>query len=78
MKKIKLENIVNKGFDRVTGKPMLEITTEYVCEGCRHIVNIDDKFCWQCGEMLEQSDLVEHYRKGDKLTEKEFQRRKPK
>ena len=70
--KIKLENIVPAGFDRQTGKPTLRITNEYVCEACRHLVELADKFCWQCGEELKQSELVEHYQQGRKLTDKEY------
>ncbi len=72
MKKIKLENIVDEGFDPETGKAVSKVTVEYVCEGCRHLVKENDKFCWQCGKKLKQSELVEHYDKGEKLTDEEF------
>jgi len=78
-KRIKLENIVSYGFNRQTGKLIEEETLEFVCKACRHLVSQDDKFCWQCGEKLEASDLVEHYYKGGKITDEEYQRRrKPK
>jgi len=67
MRIIKLENI------RLNG----ELVTEYVCEGCRELVGKDDKVCWQCGENLGQSELVEHYHRGERLTDEEYQRRKP-
>ena len=76
--KIKLESVVPIGFDRQTGKPILKVAEEYVCEICRHLVEIKDKFCWHCGAMLEQSDLVEHYQGGEKLSNEEYRRRKPK
>jgi len=74
MKKIKLENIVDEGFDRQTGKPVSKVTAEYICENCRHLVEASDKFCWQCGEKLEVSDIVEHHSQGKQLTEEEFQK----
>ena len=77
---IKLENIVKvdgSNFDRQTGKPITEkVTEEYVCEGCRHLVGATDKFCWQCGEPLEESSKVEHYHKGEKLSGTKFKERK--
>ena len=78
MKRIKLENMVDKGFDRQTGNPISEVTVEYVCEACRHLVNPEDKFCWKCGMALEQSNLVEHYQRGEGLSDADFEARKPK
>ena len=75
-KRIKLENIVSRGFDRQTGKLIKEETLEFVCGICRHLVNQDDKFCWYCGAKLEALDLTEHYYKGEKVTDKEYQRRR--
>ncbi len=74
--RIKLENIVGRGYNRITGEFMEKIIEEFVCENCRHLVNIEDKFCWQCGGRLEQSNLIEHYHKGERLTDEEYQRRK--
>ena len=71
---IKLENIVPVRYNRQTGEPSSEVTEEYVCEACRHLVKTIDKFCWQCGGELEQSTLIEHYSKGKKLTEEEYRR----
>ena len=75
-KRIKLENIVSRGFDRQTGKLIEKETLEFVCEACRHLVNQSDKFCWQCGGKLEVSDLTEHYYKGEKVTDEKYQRRR--
>lgn len=72
--KIKLENILLAGFDSDTGDAFINITEEYVCENCRHLVDKNDKFCWQCGEELKQSKLIEHYYEGKKLTERNFQK----
>jgi len=74
MKIIKLENIIDEGFDRQTGKTVSKATTEYVCENCRHLIEVSDKFCWQCGERLEQSNFVEYYSKGGKITKEEYQK----
>ena len=75
-KRIKLENIVSRGFDKQTGEETKEETLEFVCKACRHLVSQDDKFCGQCGAKLEVSDLTEHYYKGEKVTDKEYQRRR--
>ena len=72
-KMIKLENITERGYDRATGKPVMEVTRQQICEACHHLVNEEDKFCWQCGGNLEQSDLVEHYHKGERLTNGQFE-----
>lgn len=76
--KIKLENISRRTFDKVTGKPLEQVTQEYVCENCRHLVEPSDAFCWQCGNALEPSGLVEHYSDGEKLTDAQFKERKEK
>ena len=73
MKKIKLGNI-HYLFDRMTGKPKTELTTEYACQNCRHLIEAEDIYCWQCGEKLEVSDIVEHHSQGKQLTEEEFQK----
>jgi len=70
MKKIKLENI-HYLFDRMTGKPKAELTTEYACQNCRHLIEAEDIYCWQCGEKLE-GELIEHYYKGEKITEEVY------
>ncbi|MBA7617111.1 hypothetical protein ES703_24422 [subsurface metagenome] len=70
-KVIKLENIQPK--DGVE-----QLVDEYACENCRHLINPNDKTCWQCGEKLEQSELVEHYHKGEKLNEGQFKSLKQK
>ena len=89
-KKIKLENIIAKKkphhhevkptdiFCPECGEDLRreEVITEYVCENCRHLVGKDDKFCWRCGVKLESSNLVEHYHRGEKLTNKEFGERR--
>lgn len=68
---IKLENL-RSTYDRDTGSLIIQEIIEFVCEACRHLVNQDDKFCWQCGEPLEKSSKVEHYYKGEKLTNTKF------
>ena len=73
---IKLENIKDAGFSPVTGKYANEVTEEYVCENCRHLVGRDDGFCWQCGGKLEPSALVEHYHRGERLTSEKFEEKK--
>lgn len=70
--RIKLENIVPAGFDTETGDEFINITEEYVCGSCRHIVGLADKFCWRCGELLEDTGKVEHWRKGEQLDGEEF------
>lgn len=72
--KIKLENIVHAGFDTETGDEFMNITEEYACSSCRNLVAETDKFCWRCGELLKDAK-VEHYQKGEKLTDKEFKKR---
>lgn len=68
---IKLENIQKKA-------GIEQVVEEYVCENCRHLIDPSDKTCWQCGEKLEQSELVEHYYKGEKLNEGQFKSLKQK
>lgn len=75
-KKIKLENIVGTGYNRMTGKPAEHTTEEFVCENCRNLVKQEDVFCWNCGSPLEASSVVEHWHRGEKLTKKEFSKRK--
>ena len=70
---IKLENIKDASFSPVTGKQMGKVTGEYVCESCRHLVDRDDGFCWQCGGKLEPSTMVEHYHRGERLTSEKFE-----
>jgi len=69
---IKLENIKDTSFSPVTGKYTNEVTEEYVCEACRHLVGREDNFCWQCGGKLEPSARVEHYHAGERLTSEKF------
>jgi len=64
---IKLENINE---DKQTHKE--KYVEEYVCSNCRHLVEPNDKTCWQCGEKLEPSEKVERYRRGEKPTDEEF------
>ena len=73
---IKLENIKDASFSPVTGKYTNEVAEDYVCEACRHLVGRDDNFCWQCGERLEPSALVEHYHAGERLTGEKFEEEK--
>ena len=68
---VKLENI-----NAIKGTRQEQYVEEYVCSNCRHLINPDDKTCWQCGERLEQSSLIEHYHRGERLAEGEFQKRK--
>ncbi len=70
-KVIKLENIKLTS----TGEQFVE---EYVCGNCRHLINPSDKTCWQCGEQLKQSTVVEHYHKGERLKGDEFLKRRVK
>ena len=69
---IRLENL-RSIHNRDTGNLILEKVTEFVCGACRHLVNQTDKFCWQCGEMLEQTNKVEHYYRGEQFADKNFQ-----
>jgi len=93
MDKVKLENIrqTQKAhpqhkteprdiFCRTCGQELVEeiVTEEYVCSGCRHLVGIDDDFCWFCGSKLEQTGRVEHYHRGKQLTDGEFVTKKAK
>jgi len=70
--KIKLENIVDAGFDSGNGDAFLNIIEKYVCGKCRHIVEKTDKYCWKCGELLVDSGKLEHYYKGEQLTDTQF------
>jgi hypothetical protein len=70
--KIKLENIVPAGFDTENGDEFLNITVEFTCGNCRHLVGEADKFCGMCGEKLEDTGKIEHWHKGTQLTEQEF------
>lgn len=74
VKKIKLENIVQAGFDRENGDEFLNITEEYVCNNCRHIVEREDNYCWKCGKTLDE-ESVEHYQAGEKLSDDDFRTR---
>jgi len=64
---IKLENINE---ERQTHKE--KYVKEYVCSNCRHLVEPTDTTCWQCGEKLKQSSGVEHYHRGEKLSDIQF------
>jgi len=64
---VKLENIQ----PRVKGQAE-ELTEEYVCGNCRHLIEPINAFCWLCGEKLEQSKLVEHYYMGQRLSNEGF------
>lgn len=71
--KIKLENIVEAGFDTETGDKFLGVVDwEYVCGSCRHLIEKDDKFCPSCGEELTDSGTIEHYYEGKQLTDTQF------
>lgn len=72
MNKIKLENVHGLKFNPQTGQPELPFTEEYVCENCRHIVGREDKFCWACGESLQDSSLIEHHAFGGQVEHKDF------
>jgi len=71
-KRVKLENIIQAGFTTDMGDRIFNITEEYVCKNCRHLVEVIDKFCWFCGEELESSDIVEHWQKGIQLSNEAF------
>ncbi len=70
--KIKLENIVQAGFDPKNGDEFVNLTEEYACGNCRNLVEQADKYCRWCGEPLEDSGKVEHWRKGEELDDEEF------
>ena len=74
--KIKLENIVQAGFSPTDGKSKLVLTNELVCSNCRHLVASDSAFCWQCGEQLTPSSIIEHYEKGVKLDQAAYEIKK--
>ena len=73
--RIKMENIVPAGFDTETGDEFVNLTDEYVCSNCRHLVGKNDKYCSQCGELLKDTGAVEHWEKGEELTGKKFEAR---
>ena len=76
-KRVKLESIDTAGYNPSSGEVILrEVTEEYVCENCRHLVGRGDRFCWQCGEQLQPSALVEHYHRGERLTSEKFEEEK--
>jgi len=70
--KIKLENIVDAGFDSENGEAFRCAVEEYVCSACRHLVEKDDTFCTSCGEELVDSGKVEHHYGGKKLSDTEY------
>lgn len=70
--KIKLENSHGVEYDRETGEPYLSVTEEYVCDKCRHIVKQPDKFCWRCGEQLEDTGMIEHHAGAFQVTHDQF------
>ena len=72
--KVKLENIMQAGSDQETGDRFLNITEEYVCGNCRHLVEAADKFCWYCRSELRTSDKIEHWQKGVQIAEDTFQK----
>jgi len=74
--RIKLENTHGVAHDRQTGKPSLDITIEYVCAGCRELVEQSDKYCWHCGELLIDTGLVEHHVGGGEVNDEQFQQMK--
>ncbi len=91
LKKIKLENIVVRQklhqhpiypdyarYCPECGESVEEevIIDEFICENCRHLVGENEKFCWSCGNPLETSLVVEHWHKGKKLPDEEFEKRK--
>jgi hypothetical protein len=69
---IKLENIVSKGFNRQTGKQETESMIEYVCDKCRHLVEIQDKYCWKCGDTLVPITDTECYVFNEKVSKEDF------
>lgn len=69
----KLQNFANNGYDRQTGLPDIQETEEFICGNCRHLVDKNDKFCWQCGESLDKEEETEHYAMGKKLTNEQFE-----
>lgn len=74
--RIKLENSHGVVHDRQTGEPVIDITVEYVCEHCRELVNETDKYCWKCGEELQDTGLVEHHVGGGQINHSHFQQMK--
>lgn len=70
--KIRLENIVPCGYDSKTGDRFLNITVEFACSNCRHIVEVDDGYCWCCGGKFDGSAVTEHYQKGKQLSNESF------
>lgn len=72
--KIKLENIVEAGFDAEDGSAFLNIITEFVCSNCRHLVGQSSKYCTFCGESLNDTGKIEHYYKGEQLTDAQFKK----
>lgn len=74
--KIKQENLVDAGYDTETGDKFVNEIEEYICSACHHLVQRDDRFCWQCGEELNGSSIVLHYYRGEKLTNVKFKEAK--
>lgn len=70
--KVRLENIVNCGYDNDTGDRVLNITVEFVCSDCRHLVEGGDAYCWCCGKKFDGGATTEHYQKGKQLTNESF------
>jgi len=85
-KKIKLENITvvrkehkhpcadNSRYCSECGEILLkeQMIVEYVCESCRHLVDVGDRFCSHCGVPFGDVGATEHYYKGQQITDKGF------
>jgi len=73
MDKIRIETINFRGFDRQTGETVVVPTVEFVCEDCRHIVNLSDKFCQGCGGSLQPPNATEYYYGTSKINKADFE-----
>lgn len=48
------------------------LVEEYVCESCRHLVQLDDTFCSFCGAELLHSNKLEHNFGGVRIDQELF------
>lgn len=61
-------------FCPVCGESIIDevVIVEYVCSNCRNLLEKDWAFCPYCSGGIEASTKVEHYYRGEELSDKKF------
>lgn len=54
------------------GLHAFEIANDYVCSGCRFVVGKNDKFCGNCGEVLEGLQTTHYFCNYSELDKEAF------